>query len=652
MYRLALFVCCTTAGLASAESAVSGSGADKAPESGQAAAPVVILPARPVAVQPAQAAVPVRSAAPAAPAVPVAPVPAADGQAKPVVIVVPAPPAAAPVPSSAPAPAPIAASPAATGVAPVLPMPPAPVKPSPLVTESVPAATAPVVIPAVPVQPAEHKAASAADLYKGVVKVEVSKRSVDYRTPWRSGQFGSGTGTAFLVGKGLFMTNAHVVSNADRIYLSQYGDSRKIPAEVKFVAHDADLALVEVADPKPFEGMTVMEFSKDLPKLEDEVRVIGYPMGGNRLSVTRGIVSRIDFTAYAHPRSAQHLTLQVDAAINPGNSGGPVFKGDQVIGVAFQGLNNANSTGYVIPTPVIARFLKDVQDGHYDGYVDLGAELEPIGNPAQRKVLGLPDDEKGVLVSDLIKGGPSDGVLEIGDVILKVDGHDVDSSGMVLLGGERVLMNELVERRFAGDRVKMQVKRGGKLLDLAVALKTMPTGAMVMQEYDKLPRYVTYGGLVFQPLQFNVVEANKISEKQVILPVVDFQQEGGWMKKDDVVLMTNVLEDEVNSKISGYGTSVLTKVNGVEVKGLKHLNELLYPKDGKLPEFMVFEFADAVRPVVFQTSMMDKANARISKNYAIPAPARLDSSWSTPDAPPAAKVAPVRKAAPVSAPKL
>ena len=134
------------------------------------------------------------------------------------------------------------------------------------------------------------------DQYKGVVKIEVDSLTPDYATPWDTGRYQGGIGTGFLIGENAFMTNAHVVSNAERIYISMYGDSRKIPARVKFIAHDADLALLEADDPKPFKGIRPFEFSKNLPHLEDEVRVIGYPIGGNRLSVTRGVVSRIDFT--------------------------------------------------------------------------------------------------------------------------------------------------------------------------------------------------------------------------------------------------------------------------------------------------------------------------------------------------------------------
>ena len=203
--------------------------------------------------------------------------------------------------------------------------------------------------------------------YRGIVKVEVAASRPDYRTPWQSGSFGRGNGTGFMVEPGLFLTNAHVVSNAERIYLMPYADARQLPARVKFISHESDLALLEVADAAAFADVPCLKLSTELPNLEDEVRAVGYPIGGKRLSVTRGIISRIDTIKYAHSRQDEHLAVQIDAAINPGNSGGPVLKGDEVVGVAFQGLLEANSTGYMIPAPVISRFLQDIKDGKYDG---------------------------------------------------------------------------------------------------------------------------------------------------------------------------------------------------------------------------------------------------------------------------------------------
>ena len=163
------------------------------------------------------------------------------------------------------------------------------------------------------------------------------------------------------------MTNAHVVSNARFLAVSKEGDPKPYPARVVHVAHDCDLALLTVDNPQFFNNTMSLDFG-GIPVIESTVSVYGYPIGGDRLSVTRGVVSRIDFQTYSHSGVDSHLTIQIDAAINPGNSGGPVLQDGKVVGVAFQGYSGdvAQNVGYMIPTPVIRRFLKDVEDGRYD----------------------------------------------------------------------------------------------------------------------------------------------------------------------------------------------------------------------------------------------------------------------------------------------
>lgn len=469
---------------------------------------------------------------------------------------------------------------------------------------------------------------SSGEQYKGVVKVEADSQNPNYALPWQSGNFSAGIGSAFLIGRGQFLTNAHVVSNAERINILQYGSSRKIPAKVKYIAHDADLALLEISD-KDFEAFgeqPYFDFCKGLPQLEDEVRALGYPMGGSRLSVTRGVVSRIDFINYSHPKTAQHLAIQIDAAINPGNSGGPVVMGNKVIGVAFQGISGANSTGYVIPVPVIRHFLDDVKDGKYDQYTDLGVQTFRIANPAMRQALNLPDNELGVLVSHVTPGGSSDGVLQAGDVILSIDGYDVDSSGMVRLNGETVSMNELIERLFRGDKVAMKIQRDGKQQKATVTLEPSRGKTIMAAEYDKKPRYVVCAGYVFQPLQRDVLISQQIPMADIALNLRDFTENGGASQKEDVVLLTHVLKDEINSKMQNAGSSpVVSKVNGVEVKGLRHLYELLYDTDPQASPFITIELKNSGRPIVIRRKDLDAANQRISRQYNISNIACLDS---------------------------
>ncbi|MBR1981754.1 MAG: trypsin-like peptidase domain-containing protein [Akkermansia sp.] len=541
----------------------------------------------------------------------------------------------APVPESAPAPAP---APAPEPVA-----EPAPAEAPGVVDE--PAAEAPAAAPAAAPEalPAEPEAApapqpaaapqaaepqkTAADMsaaYRGIVKVEVVNRTPDYETPWQGGNFGRGTGTGFLVAPGLFMTNAHVVANAEKIDISLYADARRIPAKVKYVAHDADLALLEIADASAFDGVPCLEFSEEMPQLEDTVRAIGYPIGGNRLSVTRGIVSRVDTIPYAHPRNIAHLALQVDAAINPGNSGGPVLKGDKVIGVAFQGLMQANSTGYVIPMPVINHFLQDVKDGRYDGYVELGAQFIPMENKAMRRHFGMPDNGLGCLVAEVVKGASCDGALKPGDVVMAVNGLPVDASAMIELDGVRVRLEELAERSFAGDKVHFTILRNGEVMQTEATLAPLPSIRVLSRRYDELPRYVVFGGLVFQPLEFNVVHAHQISSGDIMVELDRFTRGGESSVKDDLVMLTTTLPDEVNARFDDTGRNLVTRVNGVEVKGLAHLHSLLYPAEGQSrPEYTVIELADAPRPLVIDNAAVDAANKRISERYNIPNPSRL-----------------------------
>ncbi len=534
-------------------------------------------------------------------------------------------PALAPSPEPAPAPeAPAEPAPASEAPAESAPAPqPAPVPPPAISPQ--PAGT---VAPAPLTPPPPSPAAAPQVPYKSIVRIEVAVRRPDYGTPWQGGAYGQGNGTGFMVAPGVFMTNAHVVADAERIYVSLYADSRKFKARVKHIAHDADLALVEVEDASAFAELPCLQFCDRLPHLEEAVRAVGYPVGGKRLSVTRGIVSRIETNTYSHPRNEGHLTVQIDAAINPGNSGGPVLLGDKVIGVAFQGLREANSTGYMIPIPVIKRFLRDVEDGHYDRYVDLGVQFFPLENPAMRRHYGLPDDARGALVGDVVKGACCDGVLQPGDVVMAVNGLPVDSSAMIELDGERVELEELAERSFKGDKVVFELLRDGQPQQAEATLAPLPAGHITAQAYDEMPRYVVFGGLVFQPMQANVIGAHRLKAVEVMEELDNFTRRGGALAKQDVVLLTKVLPDEVNARFEDFGRRIVTRVNGVEVQGLSHLHELLcapLPEGQQRPAYTVIELQNAPRPLVIDNAAIDAANARISARYNIPATARLKS---------------------------
>jgi len=458
------------------------------------------------------------------------------------------------------------------------------------------------------------------DIYKSVVRIEVAAQVASYKSPWNSGQFTGGTGTGFLIGENTFLTNAHVVSNARRVMITMHGSARKHPARVRHIAHDCDLAILEVEDFSPFDGLQHLSVG-NVPQLESQVRVIGYPVGGDRISVTRGVVSRIDFRSYAHTRSDQHLVVQIDAAINPGNSGGPVLQNGNVVGVAFQGLTSADNTGYMIPSPVINRFLTDIKDGQYDKYVELGLSRFSLFNPAMRKAYNLKQDDPGILVARIYKDGPVDGTLQEGDILTKIDDKLIDSSGSVKIDGERVNMNEIVERKFAGDKVSLTFIRDGKEQNAEITLKHFPAAEIYAVQYGKRPEYTIQGGLVFQPLSRNLYTELAISNPRVRRLFTKYISENIFQEREDIVILTNVLEDPINSYLSGFTGNAVESINDVKITSLKQLHELLNPEE--MPEHFVIKCEGISRPLILPAKDIQANNKLILKKYGIDQPSYL-----------------------------
>src|SRR4029453_16336568 len=160
---------------------------------------------------------------------------------------------------------------------------------------------------------------------KSLVRITGTAVDPDYKAPWNAGGLQRGVGAGFVISGNRIMTNAHVVANSRYITVERDGDPNKYPAKVQFIANDCDLALITVPAKDFFKNMVPLKLG-GIPALESTVSAYGYPIGGERMSVTTGIVSRVDFQLYTHSSVDQHLAIQISAQINPGNSGGPVMQ--------------------------------------------------------------------------------------------------------------------------------------------------------------------------------------------------------------------------------------------------------------------------------------------------------------------------------------
>lgn len=474
--------------------------------------------------------------------------------------------------------------------------------------------------------PSGANASLGEEAFSAVVRVQNQVFEPNYKTPWNAGDTGGGTGTGFVVGKNRILTNAHVVSNSRLLYVTKIDDPTPHEARIVHIAHDCDLALLALRDESILEDVTPLPMG-GIPPLNSTVIAVGYPIGGERISVTRGVVSRVDFRSYAHSGVDYHLAVQVDAAINPGNSGGPVLQDGRVVGVAFQGYsgNVAQNTGYMIPVPVILRFLKDVEDGTYNYYPDLACSIFNIQNPAQRKALKLPNNQLGVMVASADSAGSCGGVLQTGDIIVALDGFPVASDGFVNINGARVNMNEIVERKFAGDKVRLTVLRQQKPVELTVTLKRFLPYLIQANQYDEQPQFVLFSGLVFQPLDRNLLSAHGITDLQVRYLYNYYSEKEIYKDKPQVVVLTDILPDEINTHLALFRHKVVEEVNGKKIRTLKDLHASLFEAEPK-GDFHVIRFLGEGQPLVLEKSRVAGAQKRIRERYNVGLDHRLGDS--------------------------
>jgi len=362
----------------------------------------------------------------------------------------------------------------------------------------------------------------------------------------------------------------------------------------------------------PSQNQTIqhLTLSTDLPALDENVTCVGFPQGGTQISVTRGVVSRIDVDSHSV------LRIQIDAAINSGNSGGPVFdeRGD-VVGVASSVLRGAGNIGYIVPGKIVDMFLGMCRDGleadAEQRHSGLGTLVEGGGRDAvevgPKHVLGIPNlgfygtqalESKalrrnlGLKLEDLSAGvriagmnhhfsSPPDddeNCLRSNDVVLKINGDTVGMDGTVRLSpsrpDERINFRSLVTCRRVGSKVTMDLLREKerKLLEL-----TLTTGRYLVPKYDEFdasPLYVVCGGCVFCPLSMPLIN-EKMSKRKNPMAGFSAYYHQQSQNHDQVLVLSKVLADEVNVGYHGYGNMVLTDVNGQKPSNIQELVQLI-----------------------------------------------------------------------------
>ncbi|KAL9315628.1 hypothetical protein ACSQ67_016629 [Phaseolus vulgaris] len=434
-----------------------------------------------------------------------------------------------------------------------------------------------------------------------VVKVFCVHTEPNFSLPWQRKRQYSSSSSGFLVGGRRVLTNAHSVEHHTQVKLKKRGSDTKYLATVLAIGTECDIAMLTVSDDEFWEGVSPVEFG-DMPALQDAVTVVGYPIGGDTISVTSGVVSRMEILSYVHG-STELLGLQIDAAINSGNSGGPALndKG-KCVGIAFQSLKHEDveNIGYVIPTPVIQHFIQDYEkNGAYTGFPILGVEWQKMENPDLRMSMGMGPDKK-----------PS-------DIILSFDGVNIANDGTVpFRHGERIGFSYLVSQKYTGDRAQVKVLRDSQILEFNIKLATHKR-LVPAHIKGRPPSYYIIAGFVFTAVSVPYLRSEYGKDYEFDAPVKLLNKHLHSMAQsvdEQLVVVSQVLVSDINI---GYEEIVNTQVlafNGKPVKNLKNLASMVESCDD---EYLKFDL-EYQQIVVLKASTAKAATLDILTTHCIP----------------------------------
>jgi len=463
---------------------------------------------------------------------------------------------------------------------------------------------------------------------KSVVKIYTVASSYNYDSPWQMGGQTNGTGSGCIIDGNRILTNAHVISNNTFLQVKKAGEATKYTAHVDSISHESDLAILRVDDPSFFRDSQPIRIG-ELPEVRDKVAVYGFPTGGDEMSITEGVVSRIEQRNYAHS-SANLLTCQIDAAINPGNSGGPVIINNKIVGVAFQSATRGENIGYMVPAPIIRHFLKDVDDGKYNGFPELGILYQKMENPDLREKFQLKPGQHGVLIMNILIDSPAKNILNINDVVMALDDSNIENDGSIeFRPGERTSLNYVVQKKFINDPLDIKVLRNGEIKELKIKL-TVPmnsTRLVPYEQYGTAPTYFITGGLIFAPLTKNyLLEWGSQWFFSAPTKLLNFYQEG--VRTDDrkqLIILTKVLADEINLGYHDIDNIIINKVNGKKISDMK---DLINSFENNKDIYHIIE-DDTGKKIILRKDKVDKFSGRILNTYHIPSDRSIDLKLKT-----------------------
>ena len=467
--------------------------------------------------------------------------------------------------------------------------------------------------PLLPVSAKPARVAGRAQLQESLVELEVNRKQYDYQMPWTRAS-GSIRKSALVVGAAEMLTTADGLSDRTLVRAQRGGRGKYWEAEVVWIDYHANLAIVTVKDVEFWKGTKAVELASKLSP-GDEFEIHRWRSGNMEVRTAEFNQFQVIDAKLSFVQCAQ---VELSSEVNGVGWGEPLMVGTRVAGlITSQTRNLCVAT----PAPFIRSILEARRKGAFRGLGFFDFVWQPTENPAVHSYLGYPGETHGVIVIEGARDLGQTNVIKPHDLILEIDGFEVDSQGNYHdpMYGHLILENLATRNRWAGDEVKIKVWREGKLLEVNYRLPKADFQNHLLPDslFDQEPEYLITGGLVFQPLTGQYLRSwGEDWKRRAPFRLSYYSNEPATKQRPALVVLSNVLPDSFNLGYQDVRLLVLDTVNGRKISHLADLEAALEsPVDG----FHVIEYmrGDSTRKMVLDASTAAAATRRVLERYGI-----------------------------------
>lgn len=444
-------------------------------------------------------------------------------------------------------------------------------------------------------------------LRAALVRLHVTSQSYDRSAPWKLGREYTRTARGVVIQPGVILAKANVVANQRMIEVSLANSARRYPAKLRHVDKRLGLALIE------FDDEHLVKVLKPLPigdpvKLDDEFDI--HQLGRDN------IPERYDARVIRALAGSTGLSLQLKTNCSDSGDGQVALKDGKIVGLVTS-TYGSRQQGTILSVETIGQYLEDFNDDAYHGRPGPGFWTRDLLRADLRTFYGLAENQHGIAVSRVVPGRTGEDVLKDGDVILEIDGYDIDDEGKFVheVHGRLSSSYLLSGRRHAGDRITAKILRDGVEQSVEFELKGQSPGdKRVPDGYaEGRPQFMMVGGVVILEL----TSSSGIGRSPGGVILRRFRERSNWdppSKRKRMVYVARILKDKSNKGFESMRTLPIKSINGVEIFGMADL-----PKAFETPEgdFHVFRFDGLESDLVLPAAEMDAITKRIAERYKV-----------------------------------